>query len=93
MNWLIIFSLIMSLGFAFQAVKLRQRRDWLVAANVVFSVLYLAAAFYSLLRIPVGLLTVAAFVRPSVDRSKSMQFRIAHIAVLVLALIYVALAF
>jgi len=82
--------LAMSLGFITQAVKLYPKRnfDWLVALNLAFAVGFILACFFDVLRIPMGLITVLAFVKPSVDRRRNLKFRISHFVVLIIALIY-----
>ena len=80
----------MFLGFTMQAVKLYPKRnlDWLVALNLTFAVGFILANFFDVLRIPVGLITVLAFVKPSVDRRRNLKFRISHFVVLIIALVY-----
>ena len=84
-----VFSVAMSLGFTIQAIKLYPKRgfDWLVLANVVFAILFAFASFIHLLRVPVGILTALAFVRPILIK-RDLKFRLSHLAVLVVALIY-----
>ena len=37
---------------------------------------------------PIGLVTALAFVKSSIDRNKDLKFRLSHLAVLMIALIY-----
>ncbi|WP_457549638.1 hypothetical protein [Archaeoglobus sp.] len=87
MDW---FSLIVALGFTAQAVKLYPKRslDWLVSTNLAFALGFALASFIDVLRVPIGILTVLAFVKPSFDRSKNLKFRISHLIVLTIALTY-----
>ena len=80
----------MSLGFITQAVKLYPKRklDWLVALNLTFAVGFILANFFDVLRISMGLITVLAFVKLSVDRMGNLKFRISHFVVLIIALVY-----
>ncbi len=84
-----VFSVAMSLGFAVQAVKLYPKRgfDWLILANILFAMLFALASFIYFLRVPLGILTALAFVRPTLMK-RDLRFRLSHLAVLVVALIY-----
>ncbi len=87
MDW---FSLVIASGFTAQAVKLYPKRnlDWLVSANLLLALGFALSSFIDVLRIPIGLITVLAFVKPSFDKSRDLKFRIAHLIVLTIALIY-----
>ena len=86
-----VFTAVMVSGFVVQALKLYPKRgfDWLTLANVGFAVLYFTALFVDSLRVVAGLATIVAFIRPTMDRSRDLRFRLSHLAVLIVAAVYV----
>ena len=84
------FSILMGLGFLTQAAKLYPKRgmDWLVTANIAFSAAYFVSSFNLKLGIAVSAITIAAFVRPAEDKTRDFRFRLAHLAVIAVACVY-----
>ncbi len=91
MNWLKVFGLIMSAGFALQAIKLRKKR-WLLFANLFFSAIYALSCVFQILAPFAGIVTAISFVKPSMDKSRDFRFRVSHLIILMLGVIYAILS-
>ncbi len=73
-----------------QALKLYPKRklDCLFFGKSYVLFMFFLSFFLGFLRLPIGLVTALAFVKPSIDRNKDLKFRLSHLAVLMIALIY-----